>query len=138
MASAKVSPLSVKEPKIVCDLRQLTTAVFTMSRGLPKHLRPTIASRIERHCLDAWLGTREFVLLAGPAKPECAHQIRSAIAAVDVVGCLLELCLELRAVSEGAFGELIGHLEQIRRQLYGLQRKYGNAARTSGDPAQRG
>jgi len=50
--------LSLREPKVVSDLRQLTVALFKMIRGLPKHLRPTVAGRIEQHSLDAWLVTR--------------------------------------------------------------------------------
>ena len=49
--------MSLKEPKVVNGLRQLTVAFFKMSPGLPKHLRPTVAGRIEQHSLDAWLGT---------------------------------------------------------------------------------
>ena len=55
--------MSLREPKVVSDLRQLTVAVFKMSRGLPKHLRPTVAGRIEQHSLDAWAWHQAFDLV---------------------------------------------------------------------------
>ena len=119
--------MSLREPKVVSDLRQLTVAVFKMSRGLPKHLRPTVAGRIEQHSLDAWLGTRHFALTAGVLKSKHVGLLDQALGSIETISCLLELCLELRAVSVGAYGELIAVLEQIRRQLFALQKKYADA-----------
>ena len=51
-----------KLPKIVKDLNSLTLAIFRLSKSLPKHLRPTIASRVENLCLDSLLAVRQFAL----------------------------------------------------------------------------
>ena len=68
---------------MVSDLRQFTVALFKMSSGLPKHLRPTVAGRIEQHSLDAWLGARHFALTTGVLKSKHVGLLDQALVSID-------------------------------------------------------
>ena len=117
-----------KLPKIVKDLNSLTLAIFRLSKSLPKHLRPTIASRVENLCLDSLLAVRRFALSGVAIKMTTRHQIHDAIGNMDAISTILELALDLRVVSDGAFGEISVMLSEVRRQLHGLRKKYDDIA----------
>jgi hypothetical protein len=72
------------------------------------------------------LGMRRFALLPAIAKQESTSHIFAALEDLEVIACCLEILFDLRIVSDGLFGEMAQRLEEIRRQLYGLKKKYGH------------
>lgn len=116
--------MALKDPKVVSDLKSLSVAAFRATKLLPKHMRPKIGGRIEDHCLDAWLLGRQFALTTKELKPGSSQLLQEALGHLDSIGCLFELCLELRAISDGQFGEIIALTEAIQKQLHGLLKTY--------------
>jgi len=119
--------LSLKVPKVVSDLKSLSVAVFRATQLLPKHMRPKVGGRIEDHCLDAWLLGRQFALTAKDEKPASRQLLLESLSHLDRMGCLFELCLELRAISDGNFGEIIQQTAVIQKQLHGLLKTYAES-----------
>jgi hypothetical protein len=90
-------------------------------------MRPKVGGRIEEHCLDAWLLGRQFALTAKDEKPASRQLLLGALSHLDRMGCLFELCLELRAISDGHFGEIVQQTAAIQKQLHGLLKTYAES-----------
>jgi hypothetical protein len=123
--------MSPSTPKIVKDLHQFNLAVFRMGKALPKHMRPTLAGRLEARSMDALLSIKQFAMVAAESKPAAMGKVFAALEDLEGVACILEITFDLRAISDGLFGNLSHSLEEIRRQLHGLRRKYAPVTRTT-------
>ena len=123
--------MSPSTPKIVKDLHQFNLAVFRLGKSLPKHLRPTLAGRLESQSIEALLSIKQFAMIPAAEKPAAIGKVFSTLERLESVSCILEIAFDLHAISDGLFGELAHGLEQIRRQLHGLRRKYTAPARAN-------
>lgn len=83
--------MSFEPPKIVKDLHEFSISIFHLGRSIPKHLRPSLASRMENMMLDALLEVRRFALLGVKLKPLSVQKILDCTVAAFVFSCKVKL-----------------------------------------------
>lgn len=116
--------MTVDTPQVVRDLQQLVVSVLHLTKGMPKPWRPSLAQRMETFAIETFLSVRHFALVPKGEKPAKSSCLSDAVTRMDHLEALLAVCHECRIVSDGQFGALTAVTVDIRKQLYGLRKKY--------------
>lgn len=116
--------MSADLPKVVHDLQHLVTAILKATTGMPKQWRPSLAQRMEAFALDSLLSVRHFALSPKADKSGTYECLDDAITRMDYLEALVAVCHDLRCLSDARFAEITATTVDIRKQLFGLRKKY--------------
>ncbi len=131
MGADHESEKKIREPKVVSDLNSLALTIFDVSKKIPKHWRPSLGRKLENLALDSLLATKRFAMSPHNQKLQDWKILVTAVENFDDLETMISICHELRCLSDGKFGEIAESIVTIRKQLYGLKKKYAPITRSS-------
>ncbi len=107
----------MKNPKIYSDCYQTVIQIFHRTKGIPKHLRPTLGRRIEDSALGCLISIRKGALT--PSTHRMKH-LFSASEQLDELRMMIEVAKDLNAISITAFSEITELTREIGKELGGF------------------
>ena len=104
-------------PKAFSDCYQLSIQVFHRTKNYPKHLRPTLAKKLEESTIRALLEIKKASVTRHNIRK---NHLTQASFAMDDVKTLIQLSKDMHALNASGFSELIKMAKEIGKELGGL------------------